>query len=617
MRLISCYIDGFGKLNNMEVQFEDGINTFVQDNGWGKSTLAAFIRVMLYGFDGETKRNDIENERKRYRPWSGAAYGGELVFESRGRNYRVQRTFGAKKSDDKCVIYDEATHAVTGMFTDKLGEELFHVDSASFVRSMYIGQDDCRTWATDGISAKLGNIADSTDDISNYENARQILKNVINRQSPTKRTGELYRRKYELDGMREQVRELDGISAKLGNIADSTDDISNYENARQILKNVINRQSPTKRTGELYRRKYELDGMREQVRELDGIDRSINELNKNIREIEMQNQNRMRRQRQKAVVKHEPLKPESAKPEADNAEKLESIGSSINNKKRGSKYIMTGFCALIAALLSLGMWKFMLGIEEPDDMAMIIFVVCAGMFCVLGIYYIIRGINEKIWHRKNKVEEPGDAADDTRSDGSDDIYTADDESDMDEEMSVYMAENMRLGEYARELAELKLRRQEIAAVTASLADKKKALEDDLHRYELNVKAYELLGEARDTFAVGHSVPVMEAFDRYYECVTGEHAGNVQAAPDMTIRYREQGMYRDSQTLSSGLADILGVCVRVAIVDSMYQDEKPMLIMDDPFVNLDDRNMAGAKKFVEKISEKYQILYFTCSQNRVL
>ena len=36
-----------------------------------------------------------------------------------------------------------------------------------------------------------------------------------------------------------------------------------------------------------------------------------------------------------------------------------------------------------------------------------------------------------------------------------------------------MAENMRLGEYARELAELKLRRQEIAAVKASLADKKR------------------------------------------------------------------------------------------------------------------------------------------------
>ena len=60
---------------------------------------------------------------------------------------------------------------------------------------------------------------------------------------------------------------------------------------------------------------------------------------------------------------------------------------------------------MIAALLSLGMWKFMLGIEEPDDMAMIIFVVCAGMFCVLGIYYIIRGINEKIRHRKMSLRQ--------------------------------------------------------------------------------------------------------------------------------------------------------------------------------------------------------------------
>ena len=110
---------------------------------------------------------------------------------------------------------------------------------------------------------------------------------------------------------------------------------------------------------------------------------------------------------------------------------------------------------------------------------------------------------------------------------------------------------------------------------------------------------------------------MEAFDRYYECVTGEHAGNVQAAPDMTIRYREQGMYRDSQTLSSGLADILGVCVRVAIVDSMYQDEKPMLIMDDPFVNLDDRNMVGAKNLWRRyrknirycISHAAKIVYY--------
>ena len=40
---------------------------------------------MFYGFEGETKRNEFENERKYYRPWAGDVYGGELVFETDGR----------------------------------------------------------------------------------------------------------------------------------------------------------------------------------------------------------------------------------------------------------------------------------------------------------------------------------------------------------------------------------------------------------------------------------------------------------------------------------------------------------------------------------------------------
>ena len=96
MRLISCYIEGFGKLRKLEIKFEDGLNCFVKENGWGKSTFAAFLRVMFYGFEGETKRNEFENERKYYRPWAGDVYGGELVFETDGghtgfREYLEQR----------------------------------------------------------------------------------------------------------------------------------------------------------------------------------------------------------------------------------------------------------------------------------------------------------------------------------------------------------------------------------------------------------------------------------------------------------------------------------------------------------------------------------------------
>lgn len=69
MRLLTCHIENFGMLSDFSYDFADGYNAFVLPNGAGKSTFAAFIRVMFYGFAGETKRTELEKERKRYQPW--------------------------------------------------------------------------------------------------------------------------------------------------------------------------------------------------------------------------------------------------------------------------------------------------------------------------------------------------------------------------------------------------------------------------------------------------------------------------------------------------------------------------------------------------------------------
>ena len=50
MKLIKCHIENFGKLSDFTYDFTDGCNTVCEENGWGKSTLAAFLRVMLFGF---------------------------------------------------------------------------------------------------------------------------------------------------------------------------------------------------------------------------------------------------------------------------------------------------------------------------------------------------------------------------------------------------------------------------------------------------------------------------------------------------------------------------------------------------------------------------------------
>ena len=81
MRLLSLHIDAFGKLSDFKLDFDAGLTEIMQENGYGKSTVAAFIKAMLYGLPDNRKRG-IANERKFYAPWSGGDFGGTLDIET-------------------------------------------------------------------------------------------------------------------------------------------------------------------------------------------------------------------------------------------------------------------------------------------------------------------------------------------------------------------------------------------------------------------------------------------------------------------------------------------------------------------------------------------------------
>ena len=119
MRLISCHIENFGKFNNVDVDFSDGINVFLKENGWGKSTLAAFLRIMLFGFEGDKVRNEIENERKRYKPWTGGTpYGGNLTFmDADGDIFVISRVFGQKQADDTFELRNLETNSISDKYS--------------------------------------------------------------------------------------------------------------------------------------------------------------------------------------------------------------------------------------------------------------------------------------------------------------------------------------------------------------------------------------------------------------------------------------------------------------------------------------------------------------------
>ena len=124
-----------------------------------------------------------------------------------------------------------------------------------------------------------------------------------------------------------------------------------------------------------------------------------------------------------------------------------------------------------------------------------------------------------------------------------------------------------------------------------------------------------LEEARARFSAKFMEPVRKEYMKYYQLLSPGDGKDYTLDADLNIRVREAGSSRDVGYLSEGYQDLIGLCRRMAMIDIMYRNEKPFLLFDDPFVNLDDQKLTGARDFLTRIAENYQIIYLTCQNAR--
>ena len=207
MRFIECYVENFGKLRSFKYSFEQGLNTILAENGYGKTTLAAFLKCMLYGME-DTKRQDLsENDRKHYMPWQGGRCGGYLTLEQEGRRYKIERSFGHKAAEDSFALYDLDTGRLSDDYTSALGEEMLGIDRDGFERTLFLserrlsGKNENKT-----VSARLSELVGCDGDIGGVDAAMKRLEEK--------------RKYYKKTGGRGRIDELSGsISVCAQNIA--------------------------------------------------------------------------------------------------------------------------------------------------------------------------------------------------------------------------------------------------------------------------------------------------------------------------------------------------------------------------------------------------------------
>ena len=122
-------VRSFGLLRNYTESFSGGVNIIEGANETGKSTLAAFIRYMLYGFGEET---GVLSERERRINWITGTADGSMTISAGDRHWRIDRKTerigngSTATYADECTVFDLTANSPIRLHTSP-GETLLGV----------------------------------------------------------------------------------------------------------------------------------------------------------------------------------------------------------------------------------------------------------------------------------------------------------------------------------------------------------------------------------------------------------------------------------------------------------------------------------------------------------
>ena len=138
-------IKSFGMLEDLTLEFSDSVNVIEGENEAGKSTIAAFIKYMLFGFDG-VESDDVLSERKKRINWETGIAEGSMVIRVKDKKYLISRSTTPTTRQDGRVAYKEESSIIdvesgaTAFGKVPAGEVFFGVTRELFENTAFVGQ---------------------------------------------------------------------------------------------------------------------------------------------------------------------------------------------------------------------------------------------------------------------------------------------------------------------------------------------------------------------------------------------------------------------------------------------------------------------------------------------
>ena len=139
MRIKRLGIGDFGKLHDVEIALDDKITVIHGKNEAGKSSIASFIKYMLYGFGASRSQDLSENQKKKYMPWDAAECSGDMTVLSDGKEYTFARKTAVK---NQLGVFDTNKNPIN---VENPGEHFLGVSESCFKNDSRLGSGIERT----------------------------------------------------------------------------------------------------------------------------------------------------------------------------------------------------------------------------------------------------------------------------------------------------------------------------------------------------------------------------------------------------------------------------------------------------------------------------------------
>ena len=547
MKIVRLHIENFGKFSNFDISFADKINQFVYENGWGKSTLCAFIKVMLYGMDAKGRKKDFQSERSKFEPWQGGNYGGSLTFKVNEKEYQIFRFFGKSPEEDKFQLLDLETNAISKKFSQNLGEELLGIGKDSFSISAFFAQSGIDNFITDEVVSNLAGIERYKNDVEKTEQAINILE------KKRKETVSHLIKPHQIKGIEKNIESLE-------------EDIGGKENKAKILLSQFEETMAVKD---------------EFMKKFADAEKQL-EKNYKIAKERQQVQNLLN---EKTLQLHEKLAPQS-------------------RPKFSTLMFISIVCGIFGLIFVFLAAFAILSLSVALPLAVVLLLTGLGCFVFDRKKQTksadILQLENQLGQLKSQLQEMPEF---TNID-SGELYQEKNRFDQEVLMRQFAYNNL-LSEIEKEKEELEL----LQSNHQQMLDQNKTGEDKI---AILKQAMDFLKTARENVSQRFVAPLNQKFVQLFkpfakEDVKIDHQFNA-------LVFTRQGL-KSSEFLSKGYQDLIAICQRFSMLDNIYKQEKPPIILDDTFVNIDDNKFKLVSEILKILSQNYQVLYFTCSESR--